>query len=315
MEVLTGPLLKQMIIESFHRIDDKVDYLNDINVFPVPDGDTGLNIYITMSKVVEELEKNDSNLTIQQAAKSIAKGAFSGAKGNSGVILSQFFIGFSKTIENEFLITTEIFANALIEGSKRAYTAVMNPREGTILSVIRETAEAAISKTKNGESWREVVEHCYEVAQQSTLNTPNLLDELKKAGVVDAGALGFVYLIQGWLFVIANTVQGPKIIDIRSDLENLHNNLDLNHSLDNLQYRFCTEGLLTNSSYDKDEIEYELKSFGDSFLLISDSNSYKMHIHTNTPTSVIKRFSQYGKLQSVKIDDMKTQTISTHKKI
>lgn len=203
----------------------------------------------------------------------------------------------------------------MIEGSKRAYTAVMNPREGTILSVIRETAEAAISKTKNGESWREVVEHCYEVAQQSTLNTPNLLDELKKAGVVDAGALGFVYLIQGWLFVIANTVQGPKIIDIRSDLENLHNNLDINHSLDNLQYRFCTEGLLTNSSHDKDEIEYELKSFGDSFLLISDSNSYKMHIHTNSPTRVFKIFSQYGNLQSVKIDDMKAQTISAHKKI
>lgn len=312
MEVLTGPLLKQMIIESFHRIDDKVDYLNDINVFPVPDGDTGLNIYITMSKVVEELELYDTDITIKQAAKSIAKGAFTGAKGNSGVILSQFFIGFSKTIENEETITTEIFAKALIEGSKKAYTAVMNPREGTILSVLRETADAAINKTKNGASWREVVEHCYEVAQKSTLDTPNLLEELKKAGVVDAGALGFVYLIQGWLFVIANTLKGPKVIDIRSDLENLHNTVDVNQSIENLQYRFCTEGLLTNSSFDKKKIETEVGSLGDSLLLISESDSHKLHIHTNSPSEVLHRFKQYGQLRSAKIDDIKAQTILSH---
>lgn len=313
MEALTGPLLKQMIIESFNRIDGKVDYLNDINVFPVPDGDTGLNIYITMSKVVEELERNEPDLTIKQAAKSIAKGAFSGAKGNSGVILSQFFIGFSKTIENEEIISTEIFANAMIEGSRRAYTAVMNPREGTILSVLRETAEAAISKTKNGESWREVVEHCYEVAQQSTLNTPNLLEDLKKAGVVDAGALGFVYLVQGWLFVIANTLKGPKVIDVRSDLENLHNNVDVNHSLENLNYRFCTEGLIIQSKHDRDKIKNEMNLFGDSLLLISESDSHKLHIHTNSPSDVVQRFRQYGQLHSVKIDDMKTQTLDSHK--
>ena len=312
MEVLTGPLLKQMIIEAFHRIDEKVDYLNMINVFPIPDGDTGLNLSITLSKVVEELDKYDFDLTIKEAAKSIAKGAFAGAKGNSGVILSQFFIGFSKTIENEELITTEIFANALVKGSQRAYKAVMNPREGTILSVLRETAEAAIQKTKAGGSWREVVEHCYEMAQKSTLETPNLLEDLKKAGVVDAGALGFVYLIQGWLFVIANTIKGPKIIDLRSDLEHLHNKVDVSTSLENLQYQFCTEGLLTSSTTAYETIEAEMKNYGDSLLLVSDDAYYKLHIHTNSPSEALQKLGSFGILQAAKIDDMKAQAIASH---
>lgn len=312
MEALTGPLLKEMILESFQRIDEKVDYLNDINVWPVPDGDTGLNIYITMSKVVEELDKHEFDLTIKDAAKSIAKGAFAGAKGNSGVILSQFFIGFSKTIENEEHISTEIFAKALVQGSEKAHKAVMNPREGTILSVLRETAEAAVEKTRTEATWPEVVEHCYEVAQKSTLDTPNLLEELKKAGVVDAGALGFVYLIQGWLFVIANTLKGPKVIDIRSDLENLHNTVDVTSSIGDLQYRFCTEGLLQATSNGSETMESELKTYGDSFLLISNENSYKLHIHTNNPREALRKFSSYGLLQAAKVDDMKSQTIVTH---
>ncbi|MCE7736929.1 MAG: DAK2 domain-containing protein [Candidatus Heimdallarchaeota archaeon] len=312
MEALTGPLLKEMILESFQRINEKVDYLNDINVFPVPDGDTGLNLYITLSRVVEELDKHDFDLTVKEAAKSIAKGAFAGAKGNSGVILSQFFIGFSKTIEDEPHITTEIFANALVKGSERAYKAVMNPREGTILSVLRETAEAAINKAQTGGTWREVVEHCYEIAQQSTLETPNLLEDLKKAGVVDAGALGFVYLIQGWLFVIANTIQGPKVIDIKSNLENLHNNVDVNLTLEDLQYRYCTEGLLINPANEVEKMEIELKTFGDSFLLISNDNSYKLHVHTNNPSEALLKFSSYGQLQAAKIDDMKAQTMFSH---
>ncbi|MHA2097842.1 MAG: DAK2 domain-containing protein, partial [Candidatus Kariarchaeaceae archaeon] len=214
-------------------------------------------------------------------------------------------------IEHQEQISTEIFAEALIKGSERAYKAVMNPREGTILSVLRETAEAALQKTKTGATWKEVVEHCYEIAQQSTLNTPNLLEELKKAGVVDAGALGFVYVIQGWLFVIANTLRGPRVIDIKSDLENLHNTVDVRKSLENLQYRFCTEGLLMSRS-DSQIMKTELKEYGDSFLLISNESTHKLHIHSNTPTQVLKKFQSFGVLQSAKIDDMKSQTIITH---
>ncbi|MHA2090569.1 MAG: DAK2 domain-containing protein, partial [Candidatus Kariarchaeaceae archaeon] len=121
MNVLTGPLLRDMIYESFDRINEKVDYLNDINVFPVPDGDTGVNLYITLETVVQELQNKQDDLSIKEAAKAIAKGAFKGAKGNSGVILSQFFMGFAKSVEDLEEITPQSFAEALIEGSKKAY--------------------------------------------------------------------------------------------------------------------------------------------------------------------------------------------------
>lgn len=312
MQTLTGPILKEMILESYNRINQKIDYLNDINVFPVPDGDTGINLYLTMEKVVEELQKSDIDVTIRDAAKAISKGAFIGAKGNSGVILSQFFVGFAKTIESEEVITTEVFANAMLAGSNRAYKAVMNPREGTILSVLRETSQAAVDKTKQGADWKEVVEHCYKIAQQSTLETPDLLQDLKNAGVVDAGALGFVYLIQGWLFVIANIYHGPKVIDVREDLENLHNNIDVESTVENLVYRYCTEALLTDNNEDLAYLRSEMQNFGDSFLLIENEGSIKLHVHSNKPSSTIKRFSEFGKLIQAKIDDMKTQTENSH---
>lgn len=259
MAVLSPPMLKEMIKESYNRINKKKEYLNDLNVFPVPDGDTGLNMTITMSKVVEELEKAD-DLSIKNAAKAIAKGAFVGAKGNSGVILSQFFVGFAKSIEDKDSITTEIFANALVSGSERAYKAVTNPKEGTILTVVKETADEALLKATEGLSWREVVEACYNRAQKATADTPNLLKDLKDAGVIDAGALGFVYLIQGWLFVIANSFDGPKVISMNKNLEGLHNKVDTNQSVNDLLFQYCTEALI----YDCDDTEENVKSNFDS---------------------------------------------------
>jgi hypothetical protein len=302
-----------MIKESYSRIESKQEYLNDLNVFPVPDGDTGLNMAITMSRVVEELEKKSADLTINEAAKAIAKGAFVGAKGNSGVILSQFFVGFAKTIENYEVVDTQLFAEALIEGSKRAYKAVMNPKEGTILTVVKETAEAAKIKTKEGANWKEIVEHCYQIAQKTTADTPNLLEDLKKAGVIDAGALGFVYLIQGWLFVIASDFDGPKIIDMREGLEGLHNSVNVGDSIDNLQYRYCTEALVSGvTGKSEDELRGYLKNYGDSMLIIKDGDDLKLHIHTNSPKEAITTFRTSGRIIAAKIDDMMAQTIQSH---
>jgi hypothetical protein len=301
-----------MIKESYSRIESKQEYLNDLNVFPVPDGDTGLNMAITMSRVVQELEKKSADLTIKEAAKAIAKGAFVGAKGNSGVILSQFFVGFAKTIENYEVVDTDLFAEALIEGSKRAYKAVMNPKEGTILTVVKETAEAAKIKTQEGANWKEIVEHCYQIAQQTTADTPNLLEDLKKAGVIDAGALGFVYLIQGWLFVIASDLDGPKVIDMREGLEGLHNSVNVGDSVDNLQFRYCTEALVSGVEGNEDEVRNYLKKYGDSMLIIKDGDDLKLHIHTNSPKEAISTFSTSGKLKAAKIDDMMAQTIQSH---
>jgi hypothetical protein len=313
MSKLTGPLLKRMIKESYSRIESKQEYLNDLNVFPVPDGDTGLNMAITMSRVVEELEKKSADLSIKEAAKAIAKGAFVGAKGNSGVILSQFFVGFAKTIENHEVVDTELFAEALIEGSKRAYKAVMNPKEGTILTVVKETAEAAKLKTQEGANWKEIVEHCYQIAQKTTAETPNLLEDLKKAGVIDAGALGFVYLIQGWLFVIASDFDGPKVINMREGLEGLHNSVNVHDTVENLEFRYCTEALVTGmQDKSEDDLKTYLKSFGDSMIIIRDGEDLKLHIHTNSPRDAISKFTADGRLKAAKIDDMMAQTIESH---
>ncbi|MHA2248789.1 MAG: DAK2 domain-containing protein [Candidatus Kariarchaeaceae archaeon] len=301
-----------MIYESFDRINEKVDYLNEINVFPVPDGDTGINIYITMSTVVDELKKKQDDLSIKEAANAISKGAFSGAKGNSGVILSQFFMGFAKTVEDCVSIEPKQFAEALIEGSKRAYKAVMNPREGTILSVIKDTAEAAVDKINQNADWKETVEHCYDIAQKSTLDTPNLLKDLKDAGVVDAGALGFVYLLQGWLFVIVNTFVGVKVVDLRSELENLHNRVDVSQTIDNLAHRYCTEALVSASKFTEDQAKSKMNPYGDSLLVIKNEDALKLHIHSDTPYAAIKEFSNFGHLKAAKIDDMKAQTEFTH---
>ncbi|MDH5404122.1 MAG: DAK2 domain-containing protein [Candidatus Heimdallarchaeota archaeon] len=312
MNNLTGAMLKTMILESHSRIQKKADYLNAINVFPVADGDTGLNINTTLTSVVKELEKQGDTPSIKEAAKAISKGAFIGAKGNSGVILSQFFVGFAKTIENEENIDTQLFADALVEGSKRAYKAVMNPREGTILTVVKETAEAAKKKTQEGAGWRETVEHCYEIAQKSTADTPNLLEDLKSAGVVDSGALGFVYLIQGWLFVISNTFDGPKVVDLREGLEGLHNKVDVSSAIENLQFRYCTEAMIIDTKASESSIREQLVDFGDSLIVIESESSFKLHIHSNKPKQALEKFANNGHLVFVKIDDMKTQTTETH---
>ena len=311
MAVLSPPMLKEMIKESYNRINKKKEYLNDLNVFPVPDGDTGLNMTITMSKVVEELEKAD-DLSIKNAAKAIAKGAFVGAKGNSGVILSQFFVGFAKAIEDKDSITTEIFANALVSGSERAYKAVTNPKEGTILTVVKETADEALLKATEGLSWREVVEACYNRAQKATADTPNLLKDLKDAGVIDAGALGFVYLIQGWLFVIANSFDGPKVISMNKNLEGLHNKVDTNQSVNDLLFQYCTEALIYDCDDTEDNVKSNFEDKGDSLIVISDEGSLKLHIHTNSPNDIINQFAKFGKLKAAKIDDMKSQTLIAH---
>lgn len=314
---LTGKLLKEMIFKSFEKIDEKSDYLNKINVFPVPDGDTGLNLFSTMKTIVEELEKKEKEstngtLTIKEASRAIARGAFMGAKGNSGVILSQFFVGFAKTIEDEAEVTPNIFADALIEGSRRAYKAVMNPREGTILTVVKETAQAAKIKATEGAHWKEIVEHCYHVAQLSTMETPNLLEELKKANVVDAGALGFVYLIQGWLFVLANSFNKPHVLDMRQELENSDNSVNISHSLENMSYKYCTEAMLFYVDTEVDIIKEIMKAHGDSLLVIADGSEIKLHIHTNNPRKVILDILKIGQLQAVKIDDMRSQMLINH---
>jgi uncharacterized protein len=312
--------LRDMFYESLELIRLKKDYLNQINVFPVPDGDTGANIEMTMSKIIEEIKKLDrenNNYGLKDIATAISEGAFKGAKGNSGVILSQFFEGFTNVIGLNSILSPEIFANALLEGSKLAYEAVLNPQEGTILTVTRKVGENCIEFVKNNPSWSETLINVFKTAQIATKETPNDLKDLRNSGVVDSGALAFVYIVEGWMNIVLKESDVLDIDDnILQEMEKLHNTVNIQETTDNLQFRYCTEAFITQVNGILNEVKTELSSMGDSFMLIDigKDKDYKMklHIHTNQPFEVIEKFTKHGILHSVKIDDMLQQTIDAH---
>ncbi|MBY8999825.1 MAG: DAK2 domain-containing protein [Candidatus Heimdallarchaeota archaeon] len=218
---IDGITLKKMMITAASNLEQTKEEINAINVFPIPDGDTGVNLFLTIRTVVEQF--NEINPTsIQEAAQLITKGSFLGAKGNSGVIISQFFQGFSAEAEEHDEVGIEEFANALEAGSEWAYDAVLHPTEGTILTVIKDTATKAKSIATKGGNWTEMITETYATALKSLENTPNLLPVLKEAGVVDAGAMGFVNVWLGWCFQLMDSL-GIKIAHITEEFDKLQN--------------------------------------------------------------------------------------------
>ncbi|OLS30766.1 MAG: hypothetical protein HeimAB125_18200 [Candidatus Heimdallarchaeota archaeon AB_125] len=218
---IDGKTLKKMMITAAHNLEQTKEELNAINVFPIPDGDTGVNLFLTIRTVVEQFDEVDP-ASIAEACQLITKGSFLGAKGNSGVIISQFFQGFSSEIEERETVDIDIFAKALAEGSEWAYDAVLHPTEGTILTVIKDTAAVAKSIAEKGGDWTEMITETYLTAVKSLENTPNLLPVLKEAGVVDAGAMGFVNVWLGWCFQLMDSL-GIKIAHIEEESEKLQN--------------------------------------------------------------------------------------------
>ena len=218
---IDGITLKKMMITAAYNLEQTKEEINAINVFPIPDGDTGVNLFLTIRTVVEQFDEVDPT-SIQEAAQLITKGSFLGAKGNSGVIISQFFQGFSSEIEEYDSVDLQVFAKALEEGSEWAYEAVLHPTEGTILTVIKDTAIVAKSIAENGGDWTEMITETYLTAVKSLENTPNLLPVLKEAGVVDAGAKGFVNVWLGWCFQLMDSL-GIKISHIEEESEKLQN--------------------------------------------------------------------------------------------
>ncbi|MHA1396906.1 MAG: DAK2 domain-containing protein [Candidatus Heimdallarchaeaceae archaeon] len=218
---IDGKTLKKMMISAASNLEQSKEEINAINVFPIPDGDTGVNLFLTIRKVVEQFDEVDPS-SVQEAAQLITKGSFLGAKGNSGVIISQFFQGFSAEIEEHSEVGIEEFAKALHSGCEWAYDAVLNPTEGTILTVIKDTAAIAQRITEKGGDWKEMITETYSTAVKSLENTPNLLPVLKEAGVVDAGAKGFVNVWLGWCFQLMDSL-GIKIAHIEEEFQKLQN--------------------------------------------------------------------------------------------
>ncbi len=216
---IDGITLKKMMITAASNLEQTKEEINAINVFPIPDGDTGVNLFLTIRTVVEQFNEIDPT-SIQEAAQLITKGSFLGAKGNSGVIISQFFQGFSSEVEEHDEVGIEEFAVALEAGSEWAYEAVLHPTEGTILTVIKDTAVKAKAVAAKGGNWSEMITETYATALKSLENTPNLLPVLKEAGVVDAGAKGFVNVWLGWCFQLMDSL-GIKIAHIEEEFEKL----------------------------------------------------------------------------------------------
>ena len=300
LQLFSGETLSNMMRASANLLKKYRRHLNAINVFPVADGDTGANMYLTVEAIIEELDGTDSS-TIAETASLIARGSFMGATGNSGVILSQFFGGFSNSMNNFDNIGPEEFSQAFVDGAAKAYEAVLNPQEGTILTVIRKSAEAAKKAAKSGSGFIEMLDIAYESAKGTLEKTPDLLPVLKKAGVVDAGGQGFVYIMEGWLKVFRN-----EDISVESEVTEEVTAVAKDTEVDD-EYQFCTEFIIESEELTAEYAREMLDEFGGSLVVAKNADMIRVHIHTNDPKSTIKHCKQYGAISRLKIDDMSKQ--------
>ena len=304
-------IIRDMFSEAVDTLRAHSEYLNQINVFPVPDGDTGINMLMTMQKVNDTLNQEASH-TLKSLTAAIEKGAFDGAKGNSGIILSQFFMGVCRVLAPLENLSLSSFKEAMSEGAEYAKDAVLNPREGTMISVMRDTAYAG----KESSSWHEYFQVTFEKAQESIRSSPEFLPELKKAGVYDSGAIGFLYIYQAWINSLSRALESSDTWLHDEQLDNSKIELDGSEFADQIRYRFCTEGRIMVDAIDEKAIRSLLETIGDSLLLISSHQNglseFKIHLHTNTPSALYNTLCKFGSVLSIKIDDMKVQTITTH---
>ncbi|HBC8653998.1 TPA: fatty acid kinase catalytic subunit FakA [Staphylococcus aureus] len=308
---INGKLFADMIIQGAQNLSNNADLVDSLNVYPVPDGDTGTNMNLTMTSGREEVENNLSK-NIGELGKTFSKGLLMGARGNSGVILSQLFRGFCKKIESESEINSKLLAESFQAGVETAYKAVMKPVEGTILTVAKDAAQAAIEKANNTEDCIELMEYIIVKANESLENTPNLLAVLKEVGVVDSGGKGLLCVYEGFLKALKGEKVEAKVAKIDKD-EFVHDEHDF-HGVINTEdiiYGYCTEMMVrfgkNKKAFDEQEFRQDMSQFGDSLLVINDEEIVKVHVHTEYPGKVFNYGQQYGELIKLKVENMREQ--------
>ncbi|HDG2213446.1 TPA: fatty acid kinase catalytic subunit FakA [Staphylococcus aureus] len=308
---INGKLFADMIIQGAQNLSNNADLVDSLNVYPVPDGDTGTNMNLTMTSGREEVENNLSK-NIGELGKTFSKGLLMGARGNSGVILSQLFRGFCKNIESESEINSKLLAESFQAGVETAYKAVMKPVEGTILTVAKDAAQAAIEKANNTEDCIELMEYIIVKANESLENTPNLLAVLKEVGVVDSGGKGLLCVYEGFLKALKGEKVEAKVAKIDKD-EFVHDEHDF-HGVINTEdiiYGYCTEMMVrfgkNKKAFDEQEFRQDMSQFGDSLLVINDKEIVKVHVHTEYPGKVFNYGQQYGELIKLKVENMREQ--------
>ena len=300
---INGFLLHRAIVAGIRKIVAHQDYLNKINVFPVPDGDTGTNMAFTMNAILDGTE-NHVHTRIDDMLEAVADSALDGARGNSGAILAQFFQGLSDGSVGLESMNAKQLSIAFSKGSEYARDALSEPREGTILTVISDFSKKLdeLSST-NEDDIEHILEMALITAKESLKNTPNLMAVLKKAGVVDAGAQGFVDFIIGvYEFIKDGTIEEEALRVQDNDISN-DNHGD---NVDSLEYRFCTECMIIDDteSIDRNEIKEALLDSGDSMVVAGSRKRAKIHIHTNEPAKIFSICEQFGNVTGQKADDM-----------
>ncbi len=303
-----GPVFKRALLGSLTWLSNNHEEVNRLNVFPVPDGDTGTNMLLTLQSAVEDIKESNA-AEVSKIAKLASHGSLMGARGNSGVILSQIFRGFARAVEGKTSLTPAELAAALEEAANAAYRAVNKPTEGTILTVAREAGRAAAAAASSPDAGvPQVIAAAAAGARAAVLKTPSQLQILRDAGVVDAGGFGLQLILEGMLKTVEESEPAFAITETRRPSIPAS---QVNMELPEGGWGYCTEFLIEGTDLDTDIIRKQIESLGNSVLVVGEPELVKVHVHTDDPTGVINLAGNYGKLLKLNVGDMSTQ----HKRI
>ena len=310
LKSIDAGMLQKMFLSGAKALEAKKEYINELNVFPVPDGDTGTNMTMTIMSAAKEVSSLE-NPTMDQLGKSISGGSLRGARGNSGVIMSQIFRGFVKEIKGKDELDVDDIANAINHAAETAYKAVMKPKEGTILTVAKAGGDKAMELLINDDT-DDIIEFCDIVAQEmenTLLKTPDMLPVLKQAGVVDSGGEGLMTFIRGAIDALNGRVTDFSLSNGETTVAN-NKSSAISDAAADIKFGYCTEFIIM-LEHNEDVVEAQLKEYlqkiGDCVVVVADDDIVKVHVHTNDPGLAIQKALTYGSLTSMKIDNMREE--------
>lgn len=311
---LDGKRFAEMVIQAANHLSNNTKIVDALNVFPVPDGDTGTNMNLTITSGAKEVQKNVAE-EIGKVAQAFSRGLLMGARGNSGVILSQLFRGFAKSLDGKAFINSKDLAEALKQGVDTAYKAVMKPVEGTILTVAKDAAKKAVEISAIESNITLVMEEVVKEAKESLKRTPDLLPVLKQVGVVDSGGQGLVFIYEGFLAElkgekVAGSLETLPLMEELVRAEH-HKSAQSHMNTEDIEFGYCTEFMVKfeegKEPFDEGKFREDLSQYGDSLLVISDDDLVKVHIHSEQPGEVLTYGQRYGSLINMKIENMREQ--------
>lgn len=313
---INGETFRRMLVTGANRLEENKHLVDEMNVFPVPDGDTGTNMSFTVTSALKEVLRTQSD-AVNEVAAALSNGALRGARGNSGVIVSQLFRGMAKGLKEQKEIDSVALAMALNTGVEKAYKAVMKPKEGTILTVAREAATACTEASLEEDDLREVLRRTIEGGEAALARTPDMLPVLREAGVVDAGGKGLLLIYQGMLDALTSDSDECEPLlaltnagNAAADKGRANGPAQGAFATESIKFCYCTEFIaekVKNAEAQEESLRQYLSSIGDSLVVVADDQLIKVHVHTNDPGLVLQKATALGELTSVKIENMKLQ--------